>query len=217
MERGPLFIHLILLKWFAIIINAEQTENYNKSILRYGHHRVHKCNDFEKTYTCIRKCLDHGFDIASADKHCTCTCFKDKVKSEYYVYAKKDWTVPTTKIPYYAGKNPSNSQKETFVLVTPESEKSQEFDNDNSTNASGEDGNATESDTSLGKNNETNSGNEGGEDGEEGLPEGAPSGEEEEEGGNDETGAGNDEPEPEDPDGDPETEEQEPEEPEPEE
>ncbi|KAJ8726382.1 hypothetical protein PYW07_001080 [Mythimna separata] len=113
-----LLLHLILLKWFAVTVNAEKTDSYNKTILRYGHHRTQKCHDFTKTYICVKSCLDRGFDIAIANEQCACSCLYNKVKAKYYLHEKSNWKVPTTSRPPW-GKEP---QKEIFYMVTPDSE-----------------------------------------------------------------------------------------------
>ncbi|CAG4944766.1 unnamed protein product [Colias eurytheme] len=90
---------------------VEKTENgtRKKAILRYGFHRTSECNDFEKAYLCIQKCLDFHYDIAYADRNCYCTCYVNKEKAKYSAFVpgqEQKWKLgaPTTKIPIWAQK-----------------------------------------------------------------------------------------------------------------
>ncbi|XP_052755547.1 uncharacterized protein LOC116412797 [Galleria mellonella] len=73
--------------------------------LRYGFHQTQQCNNFEKAFLCIRKCLDFRYDVAFSDKDCYCTCYIKKEKGKYkYLGAVTQWKLgaPTTKMPAWA-------------------------------------------------------------------------------------------------------------------
>lgn len=54
-----------------------------KDALRYGFQQTHECKSFEKSFLCVRKCLDKNYDIAVSDKNCKCTCYSKKDKAKY--------------------------------------------------------------------------------------------------------------------------------------
>ncbi|VVD01815.1 unnamed protein product [Leptidea sinapis] len=79
------------------------------SILRYGFHRTHECQNFKRAYLCVQKCLDHKFDIAYADKSCACTCYSKPDKEKYMPHppeVQEKWKLgaPTTKLPAWLQK-----------------------------------------------------------------------------------------------------------------
>ncbi|XP_026328860.1 uncharacterized protein LOC113236854 isoform X2 [Hyposmocoma kahamanoa] len=52
---------------------------------RYGFQQTmtRACQDYAKTYMCVRKCLDFNFDIARSDRNCKCTCYKHAEKATF--------------------------------------------------------------------------------------------------------------------------------------
>ncbi|KAL4708137.1 hypothetical protein ACJJTC_009916 [Scirpophaga incertulas] len=89
------------------IDNGEAIETvYDKDALRYGFHRIENCDNYELAFMCIRKCIDYKYDIAYADKKCTCSCFHNKMKSNYKnkIVNTTEWRLgaPTTKLPIWA-------------------------------------------------------------------------------------------------------------------
>lgn len=82
----------------------------DKPILRYGFHRTHDCQNFDKAFICVRKCLDLNYQIAHADKNCICTCYKNNILAKYKSpinTASTKWKLgaPTTSRPSWAGGN----------------------------------------------------------------------------------------------------------------
>ncbi|XP_046961283.1 uncharacterized protein LOC124530953 [Vanessa cardui] len=100
-----------------------------KPALRYGFHRTSECQDFEKAYICVQKCVDLRYDLAYSDKYCFCTCYHKKEKAKYTpksFYDRTKWKLgpPSTTKPAWAVQN-----KELKDKIKDEIESDHEGDN----------------------------------------------------------------------------------------
>ncbi|XP_045765650.1 uncharacterized protein YBL113C-like [Maniola jurtina] len=108
------------------------TVDSQKLPLRYGFHRTSECDNYEKAFLCIQKCVDNGYDVAYSDKYCFCTCYVKKQKAKYtleHQLNKTRWRLGTPKttkpawvqnLAFSALKTTSESMQ---VIKTTEAEK----------------------------------------------------------------------------------------------
>ncbi|XP_073941174.1 uncharacterized protein [Choristoneura fumiferana] len=82
MHTLAIFLSVVLSSLYSV--SGHPTTNYSeKEALRYGFQQTHECKSFEKSFLCVRKCLDKNYDIAVSDKNCKCTCYLKKDKAKY--------------------------------------------------------------------------------------------------------------------------------------